>query len=95
MIKEYYIKGLDCANCAAKLENRLKHIDCLQSVNINFFNRKLIIKVDEEDLEKAYQQILKITKKVEPNVTYSEKEDEHEHHSCECGHEHHKHTHHK
>lgn len=106
MIKQYRIEGLDCANCAAKLEKRLKHIELLKSVNINFFNKKLLIDVDEINLEKAYKEIIRITKKVEPDVTYSEiSEDEHHNHnnhchsesdSCSCGHNHthhHKHNH--
>lgn len=95
MIKEYYIEGLDCANCAAKLERRLKHIELLESININFFNRKLIIKVKEENLDQAYKEIIRITKNVEPKVVYSESSEHHEHHDCQCTHNHHKHSHHK
>ena len=93
MIKEYHISGLDCANCAAKLEHKLKNINGLDSVNINFFNRKMYIKVEEDNLERVYKEILRITRKVEPSVKYSEEEVDNHHnneeHYCGCNNEHH------
>ena len=93
MIKEYHISGLDCANCAAKLEHKLKNINGLDSVNINFFNRKMYIKVEEDNLERVYKEILRITRKVEPSVKYSEEEVDNHHnneeHHCGCNNEHH------
>ena len=96
MIKEYHISGLDCANCAAKLEHKLKNINGLESVNINFFNRKMYIKVEEDNLERVYKEILRITRKVEPSVKYSEEEVNNHHnneeHHCGCNHENHHHN---
>lgn len=96
MIREYHISGLDCANCAAKLEHKLKNINGLESININFFNRKMYIKVEEDNLERVYKEILRITRKVEPSVKYSEEEVNNHHnneeHHCGCNHENHHHN---
>lgn len=87
MLKEYFIKGLDCANCAAKLEIELKKIDIINDVKINFMNKKITFDVSEENLDKALNKIQEVTDKVEHGVTYSEHE--------ECHHHAHKHDHHK
>ncbi len=96
MIKQYRIEGLDCANCASELEKKLKKIKLLNSVNINFFNKKLLIDVEKENLAEAYKEIVKITKKIEPDVCYFDISDEdiedHKAESCSCHHNH-KHGH--
>ena len=43
MHKEYKLKGLDCANCAAKLEAGLNKIKDYDDVIVNFMSQKLII----------------------------------------------------
>ena len=49
MEKVYFIEGLDCANCAAKLERHLKEISEFDSVIIDFMAQKLLISVKDED----------------------------------------------
>ena len=48
-----YIKGLDCANCAANIERKIMGIDGVVNARINFVNGKCvyITKKDEQDLE--------------------------------------------
>ena len=56
MERVYTINGLDCANCAAKLERHLKEIQYFDQVVIDFMAQKLIITVkDEETLQKGLQ----------------------------------------
>ena len=38
---EVYLKGIDCANCAAKLEREIKKIPYLTDVTLNFMSGKL------------------------------------------------------
>ncbi len=42
MKRVYKLEGLDCADCAAKLEKKLAAIDGITSANINFMTRNLI-----------------------------------------------------
>ena len=106
MEKIYFINGLDCANCAAKLERHLKEISYFDTVIIDFMAQKLILSAkDEEYLQKGLLEAEQIIKRVEPGVTITEKAKKkktravtHEHHHeehCTCGHDHgHGHEHH-
>jgi len=96
MRKEYKIKGLDCANCAAKLESGLNKIKDYDDVVVNFMNQKLIIEAkkewDEEKLKKDIENINFVVS-IEPilkNTHHPEYGEE-----CGCGHEHHHHHEHK
>lgn len=58
----YILHGLDCPNCAAKLERELRKIEGLSDVNINFAAKTIDIKEEYET------DVLKVLKQVEPHV---------------------------
>ncbi len=105
MERSYFIDGLDCANCAAKLERHLKEIPYFDDVIIDFMAKKLIITTkDEASLQMGLQVALAVIDRVEPGATISEKQKKekkrrqtvhtHEHgENCSCGHDHHEHKH--
>lgn len=72
--KELILEGLDCANCAAKIEQKVNEIDLVSSASMNFMTKTLTIetefttKVDEIIRNATY-----IVKKLEPDVTIREK----------------------
>lgn len=39
----YYIKNLDCANCAAKIERKLNNLEIIDHAELNFINKKLTL----------------------------------------------------
>ena len=39
---KFKIKGLDCANCAAELERKIKNIDGVNDASISFMSERLI-----------------------------------------------------
>ena len=99
MERIYHINGLDCANCAAKLERHLKEIAYFDNVIIDFMAQKVIITAeDETHLQKGLLEAEKVINRVEPGVTITEKAKKqknratpHAHHhgeQCSCGHEH-------
>ena len=67
MTKVFHLKDLDCANCAAKMENCLKKIDAINHVSVNFLTQKMMIDVKDEEYELVLQQIVKICNKIEPD----------------------------
>ena len=105
MRKEYKIKGLDCANCAAKLETRLNKIEDYDEVIVNFMSQKLIVEsskdIDEVKLKKDIENINMVVSIEEVNKHHHHEEEcscghEHHHHheeECTCGHDHHEHKH--
>ena len=39
--KVYILEGLDCANCAARIENRLSKIEGLEDVSVTYATKQL------------------------------------------------------
>lgn len=69
---KYYLKNLDCANCASKLERTLQKINQIENVSVNFMTQKLQFDCSEENISNALENIKKIIKKEEPNVKLEE-----------------------
>ena len=72
MKSKFKIKGLDCANCAAELERHIKKIDGIENANISFIAQRMEIEFDEIRKEEIIQNIKKVIKKEEPDVTIEE-----------------------
>lgn len=64
MKKTYRLEELDCANCAAKMEDAVKKIEGVTFASISFMTQKLTIEADDavfdEILKKAQAAITKI-----------------------------------
>jgi len=67
MIKTVKIEGLHCPNCAKKLQNELNKIKGVDNANIDVI--KGILTFESNNIDNAINQIIKTTKKIEPNVT--------------------------
>lgn len=61
-MKKYTLKNLDCASCAAKIENNLTKLGEVKFVAVNFANSTMTI--DTDNLEKVKARI----KEIEPEV---------------------------
>ncbi len=72
MKSKFKIKGLDCANCAAELERAIQKIDGVESANISFMTQKMELEYDETRKEEIIQNVKKVIKKEEPDVTIEE-----------------------
>lgn len=69
MKKTYLLNGLDCANCAAKMETAIGNISGVKSASVNFLTTKLIIEFEEgADADGIISQAEKIVRKIEPDV---------------------------
>lgn len=67
MKKVYQLKNLDCANCAAKMESKIRKIKGVEEADVNFFSQKLLIQAEESSLETVMEEVVKICKKIEPD----------------------------
>lgn len=67
MKKTYQMRNLDCANCAAKMEDAISRLDGVQSAAVSFFTQKLTIEAEEDRLEEIMRQAVKVCRKVEPD----------------------------
>lgn len=71
MKKNFNIEGIDCANCATKLEDKINKIDGVNEATINFMMAKLYVDADcstEEEFEELLAKIKEVTKKIEPDA---------------------------
>lgn len=66
---KYNLKGLDCANCARKIEEALAKQKEFRNVSVNFSTLKLSL---ETSLENPIDKVVNIIKTVEPEVTVVE-----------------------
>lgn len=67
MKKNIVLQDLDCANCAAKMEDAVRKINGVNSVSISFISQKMTLEIDESNSENIFKEIKSVCKKVEPN----------------------------
>ena len=68
MKKEYRLEDLDCANCAAKIEDAVKNIEGVKECSVSFITEKMIIEIEEDKEKEIEKQIKKLVKKIEPDT---------------------------
>ena len=67
MKKTYELRDLDCANCAAKMENAINEIEGVNSATVSFMTQKLTIDADDGSFDKIMKKVVKTISKVEPD----------------------------
>lgn len=67
MKKSFRIEDIDCANCAAKIEDGIKKIDGVTFASLNFLAEKLTIEAPDEIFDEVLKKAEKVAKKVEPD----------------------------
>lgn len=108
MKKKYHIEGIDCANCAAKVEKKMNDLPDV-SVTLTFATSQLLVEAENPD--EVLPKLREIADKMEPGTVieeiskakkYSGKKKTHHHHDdedscdddCCCHGEHEEHEHH-
>ena len=69
MKKKFTLTDLDCANCAAKMEDAINKIDGVTAATVSFLQQKLTIEADDARFDDIMDQVVKVCKKVEPDCT--------------------------
>ena len=70
------LNGLDCANCANKIEDKVNKINGVKEATVNFSTTVLTVEIKEENLKsEIINEIKSIVKKLEPHVKVEEKID--------------------
>lgn len=67
MKKVFQLDNLDCACCAAKIQDAIAKIDGVQNVSVNFIMQKLTLEADDEIFEEVLKKAVKACKSVEPD----------------------------
>lgn len=72
--RELILEGLDCANCATKIETKVSKLDNVNHASLNFVTKTLSIEiVSIEKADGIVSEVRKIVKNLEPDVTVIEK----------------------
>lgn len=72
MKSTYKIRGIDCANCAAQLENAISKVEGVQSASISFMSERMVLEYDEQNKEEIMKKIKKVIKREEPDAELEE-----------------------
>ena len=103
---KYEITGIDCADCAAMLEEKIKGIEGIREVSLSFMRNSLSYECDHDFGKKIEEEMRAIVQKEEPDAKIVAKghthkhahehvqEERHDHAACACGHDH-EHTEHE
>ena len=67
MRKAFKLQDLDCANCAAKMENAIKNIEGVKSASISAMTQKLVLEADDDRFEAVLDEAQHACKKFEPD----------------------------
>lgn len=62
------LQDLDCANCAAKIEEAIKKVDGVTDASVNFLNQKMILEAPDDRFDAIVSEVKKLVKKIEPDV---------------------------
>ena len=67
MKKIYMMEDLDCANCAAKMEEAISKIEGVTSARVSYLAQKLILEADDARLDEIMAEIVKTCRRIEPS----------------------------
>ena len=70
MKKTFILEDLDCANCAAKIENAVAAIEGVVSATVSFMTQKMTVEAAEEDFEVLIGKIEAVVKKGDGDITF-------------------------
>ena len=67
MKKTFKMQDLECANCAAKMEDAIGKLPGVQNVSISFMSQKMILEAEDDRFEQILDESAKLIKKIEPD----------------------------
>ena len=68
MKKKFKLEDLDCAHCAAKMEEAIKKIDGVNDATMSFMTQKLTVDADDDRFDAIMDEIVAVCAKVEPDM---------------------------
>lgn len=67
MKKKFKLEDLDCANCAAKMEEGIKKIKGIKDASVSFMTQKLSIEAEDDAFDDIMKEVVKVCAKIEPD----------------------------
>ena len=69
MQKKFKIE-VDCANCAAKIEDAVKKLPGVKSASVSFMAQKMVLDVDDDKFDAVLKDVVKTAKRVEHQIVH-------------------------
>ena len=67
MKKKFKLQDVDCANCAAKMEDAIKKIPGVNDANVSFMMQKMTIDAEDDKFDAIMEEVVRVCAKVEPD----------------------------
>ena len=67
MKKKFKLEDLDCANCAAKMEDAIKKIEGVNDASVNFLAQKMMVDAVDDRFDAIMEEVKAVCAKVEPD----------------------------
>lgn len=61
------MQDLECANCAAKMEDKIRRLDGVNSVTVSFLMQTMTLDADDAKWDSVVKQAATICRKIEPD----------------------------
>ncbi len=68
MKKKLKVINVCCANCAAKMEERIRKIDGVKAASMNFLTQKLILEAEDERFDEIIKEADACIRKIEADA---------------------------
>ena len=68
MKKVFDLEDLDCAVCAAKIEDAVKELEGVENASVNFMTQKMTIETNR-DINQLMKEVVKLVEKIEPDCS--------------------------
>lgn len=69
MKRQFKLLDLDCASCAAKMEQAIRKLDGVHGATVSFLAQKLTLDADDARFDEILRQVIAVCRKVEPDCT--------------------------
>lgn len=67
MKKTFELEDLDCAHCAAKMEDGIRKLEGVTAVTVSFLTQRLTLEAPDDKFDEIVKQAVKICRKIEPD----------------------------
>lgn len=67
MKKKFKLQDLDCANCAAKMEDAIKKLPGVHDASVSFMTQKMMVDAEDAQFDDIMKQVVNVCAKVEPD----------------------------
>ncbi len=67
MKKKFKLQDLDCANCAAKMEDAIKKLPGVHDASVSFLTQKMMVDAEDAQFDNIMKQVVDVCAKVEPD----------------------------